>query len=99
MLATVRRFGIVPIFKYSRNILGADDTVPAITPAQAWTQLNADCMDMLKSEDACRGLLGTQALYFAPEERPKIPSWAYLLLGITGGFMAANLLVAEKVRT
>lgn len=86
---TGKRLAIVPVI--SRRALGQADTTTAMTPAEAWTELNKNCLDMLKSEEACRGLLGTKPLYFPVEERPKIPSWVYLLLGISFGFAIANL--------
>ena len=79
------------------KILGQADTTPTtITPAQAWVQLNIKCMEMLKSESACRGLLGTQPLYFAPEARPSIPTWAWLVLGVAAGFSVAKLVGESK---
>lgn len=98
MIAAVRRTGygrlaLVPIRqRISRIALGqANDTTPVMTPAQAWTELNKNCVDMLKSEEACRGLLGTKEIYFPIEKRPSIPWWAYLVLGIGAGFAIANL--------
>lgn len=96
MIAAVRKLGygrlaLVPVTQKPRRALGQTDSTPTMTPADAWAALNANCLDMLKSEEACRGLLGTQPLYFPVEERPKIPSWAYLILGVSVGFAVANL--------
>jgi hypothetical protein len=101
MIAAVRRtvhggLALVPVVqRRPRRALGQAQETPTITPAEAWTKLNADCLEMLKSESACRGLLGTQAIYFPVEERPKVPSWAYLLIGSALGFAVANLVGDE----
>lgn len=73
-----------------RRVFGAVEIVQA-TPAQVWNDLKALCITKTTPE-VCAGLLGTQALYFAPEERPKIPSWAWLLVGTIAGISILRLL-------
>lgn len=96
----VRPTRFLPLYRNRRFMAGYERGLGQIateyTPAQVWDAVYVKCREMT-TDDVCYGLLGPRPIYFTPEVRPKIPSWAWALVGAIAGLSLSRLMGKGEV--